>query len=358
MVVQKAVQGDGPDPATAYELTVDLPEDFALDQPLSPFLLAALELLDPESPTYDMDLISFVEATLEDPKQVLRAQERRARDEAMAAMKAEGVDFEERVERVRDVTYPKPLEEQIDTAYQAYCEKVPWARDFEPAPKSVLRDMLETGCDFKSYIQSYKIERCEGILLRYLAEAFRALDRTVPADKKTPQLDDVVAWLGLIVRSVDSSLVDEWAAAGQPIDAAPPKPADEVVADRRGLTVLVRNALFHRVRLAARDRADELGALDEDWGFGTLRWKRVLDAFYEAHDELLTDADARSAAYLSIDEADEKTDHVWHVHQVFADADGDHDFGIMADVDLNATQDGDGVVFKNYKAGVIEELVS
>ena len=358
VVVQKAVQGDGPDPATAYELTVDLPEDFALDQPLSPFLLAALELLDPESPTYDMDLISFVEATLEDPKQVLRAQERRARDEAMAAMKAEGVDFEERVERVRDVTYPKPLEEQIDTAYQAYCEKVPWARDFEPAPKSVLRDMLETGCDFKSYIQSYKIERCEGILLRYLAEAFRALDRTVPADKKTPQLDDVVAWLGLIVRSVDSSLVDEWAAAGQPIDAAPPKPADEVVADRRGLTVLVRNALFHRVRLAARDRADELGALDEDWGFGTLRWKRVLDAFYEAHDELLTDADARSAAYLSIDEADEKTDHVWHVHQVFADADGDHDFGIMADVDLNATQDGDGVVFKNYKAGVIEELVS
>ena len=358
VVVQKAVQGDGPDPATAYELTVDLPEDFALDQPLSPFLLAALELLDPESPTYDMDLISFVEATLEDPKQVLRAQERRARDEAMAAMKAEGVDFEERVERVRDVTYPKPLEEQIDTAYQAYCEKVPWARDFEPAPKSVLRDMLETGCDFKSYIQSYKIERCEGILLRYLAEAFRALDRTVPADKKTPQLDDVVAWLGLIVRSVDSSLVDEWSAAGQPIDAAPPKLADEVVADRRGLTVLVRNALFHRVRLAARDRADELGALDEDWGFGTLRWKRVLDAFYEAHDELLTDADARSAAYLSIDEADEKTDHVWHVHQVFADADGDHDFGIMADVDLNATQDGDGVVFKNYKAGVIEELVS
>lgn len=358
VVVQKAVQGDGPDPATAYELTVDLPEDFALDQPLSPFLLAALELLDPESPTYDMDLISFVEATLEDPKQVLRAQERRARDEAMAAMKAEGVDFEERVERVRDVTYPKPLEEQIDTAYQVYCEKVPWARDFEPAPKSVLRDMLETGCDFKSYIQSYKIERCEGILLRYLAEAFRALDRTVPADKKTPQLDDVVAWLGIIVRSVDSSLVDEWAAAGQPIDAAPPKPADEVVADRRGLTVLVRNALFRRVRLAARDRADELGALDEDWGFGTLRWKRVLDAFYEAHDELLTDADARSAAYLSIDEADEKTDHVWHVHQVFADADGDHDFGIMADVDLNATQDGDGVVFKNYKAGVIEELVS
>ena len=358
VVVQKAVQGDGPNPATAYELTVDLPEDFALDQPLSPFLLAALELLDPESPTYDMDLISFVEATLEDPKQVLRAQERRARDEAMAAMKAEGVDFEERVERVRDVTYPKPLEEQIDTAYQAYCEKVPWARDFEPAPKSVLRDMLETGCDFKSYIQSYKIERCEGILLRYLAEAFRALDRTVPADKKTPQLDDVVAWLGLIVRSVDSSLVDEWAAAGQPIDAAPPKLADEVVADRRGLTVLVRNALFNRVRLAARDRADELGALDEDWGFGTLRWKRVLDAFYEAHDELLTDAGARSAAYLSIDEADEKTDHVWHVHQVFADADGDHDFGIMADVDLNATQDGDGVVFKNYKAGVIEELVS
>lgn len=345
------------DGAATYYLTVDLPEDFALDQPLSPFLLAALELLDPECPTYTLDLISMVEATLEDPKQILRAQERRARDAAMSAMKAEGVDFEERLDRLEDVTYPKPLEDMLEVAFAKYCAQVPWANDYELSPKSVLRDMLETGCDFKSYIAQYKIARCEGILLRYLTEAYRSLDRTVPIERRTEELDDIVSWLGLVVRSVDSSLVDEWANAGAEPGAAPIKRADEVVADRRGMTLMVRNALFQRVRLAARDKAAELGALDEDWGFGEFRWTRVLDAFYEAHEDLLTDGDAHSAAFLEIDDSDELTDHVWHVHQVFHDSDGDHDFGIMADVDLDATQDGDGIVFKNYRAGAIEDLI-
>lgn len=357
IVEEGTTTGHPLDGAASYFLTVDLPEDFALDQPLSPFLLAALELLDPESPTYTLDLISMVEATLEDPKQILRAQERRARDAAMNAMKAEGVDFEERLDRLQDVTYPKPLEEMLDVAFATYCAQVPWANDYELSPKSVLRDMLETGCDFKSYIAQYKIARCEGILLRYLTEAYRSLDRTVPVERRTEELDDIVSWLGLVVRSVDSSLVDEWANAGMEPGAAPIKHGDEVVADRRGMTLMVRNTLFQRVRLAALDRADALGDLDVDWGFGESRWARVLDAFYEAHEDLLIDADARSAAFLEIDESDEQTDHVWHVHQVFHDSDGDHDFGIMADVDLDATQDGDGIVFKNYRAGVIEDLV-
>ena len=363
VVVREGADGTQIDAATpldagaSFLLTVDLPEDFALDQPLSPFLLAALELLDPESDTYTLDVISMVEATLEDPKQVLRAQERQARDRAMNEMKAEGIDFEERVERVRDITYPKPLAEMLEGAFAQYCAEVPWANDYELSPKSVLRDMLETGCDFKSYIAQYKIARCEGILLRYLTEAYRALDRTVPHDKRNEELDDIVAWLGLVVRSVDSSLVDEWEHAGQDDNAGrAPKLADQVVADRRGMTLLVRNALFQRVRLASRNKARELGDLDADWGFGEARWARVLDEFYGEHEELLTDADARSMAFLDIDEKDEKSDHVWHVHQVFSDSDGDRDFGIMADVDLDATQDGDGVVFKNYRAGSFEEL--
>ena len=363
VVVREGADGTQIDAATpldagaSFLLTVDLPEDFALDQPLSPFLLAALELLDPESDTYTLDVISMVEATLEDPKQVLRAQERQARDRAMNEMKAEGIDFEERVERVRDITYPKPLAEMLEGAFAQYCAEVPWANDYELSPKSVLRDMLETGCDFKSYIAQYKIARCEGILLRYLTEAYRALDRTVPHDKRNEELDDIVAWLGLVVRSVDSSLVDEWEHAGQDDNAGrAPKLADQVVADRRGMTLLVRNALFQRVRLASRNKARELGDLDADWGFGEARWARVLDEFYGEHEELLTDADARSTAFLDIDEKDEKSDHVWHVHQVFSDSDGDRDFGIMADVDLDATQDGDGVVFKNYRAGSFEEL--
>lgn len=351
-------------PRVEYSLTVDLPEDFALDQPLSPFLLAALELLDPESETYTFDLISMVEATLEDPKQVLRAQERQARDAAMAAMKADGVEYEERLERLQDITYPKPLEDLLDAAFAQYCTKVPWAADYELSPKSVLRDMLESAADFKGYIQKLGIARSEGILLRYLAEAFRSLDRTVPLEKRNDQLNDIISWLGFVVRSVDSSLVDEWAAAGEDsaFDAAPPSGADVVVADRRGMTLLVRNALFRRVSLAARERADELGELDEAWGMGEIRWRRALEAFFEAHEELLVDGDARSTAFFTIDESDElkpaaEGGHVWHVHQIFHDSDGDHDFGITADVDLDATQEESEAVFKNYRVGFIEELL-
>ena len=351
-------------PRVEYSLTVDLPEDFALDQPLSPFLLAALELLDPESETYTFDLISMVEATLEDPKQVLRAQERQARDAAMAAMKADGVEYEERLERLQDITYPKPLEDLLDAAFAQYCTKVPWAADYELSPKSVLRDMLESAADFKGYIQKLGIARSEGILLRYLAEAFRSLDRTVPLEKRNDQLNDIISWLGFVVRSVDSSLVDEWAAAGEDsaFDAAPPSGADVVVADRRGMTLLVRNALFRRVSLAAREHTDELGELDEAWGMGELRWRRALEAFFETHEELLVDGDARSTAFFTIDESDElkpaaEGGHVWHVHQIFHDSDGDHDFGIMADVDLDATQEESEAVFKNYRVGFIEELL-
>ena len=346
-------------PEVDYALTVDLPEDFALDQPLSPFLLAALELLDPESDTYTFDLISMVEATREDPKQVLRAQERAARSRAMAEMKADGIDFEERKERLQDVTYPKPLEDLLDTAFATYCAEVPWANDYELSPKSVLRDMLEGANDFKGYIQKLNIARSEGILLRYLAEAFRSLDRTVPVAKRNEQLEDIISWLGFMVRSVDSSLVDEWEAAGDPaaLDMAPPSAADQVVADRRGVTLLVRNALIRRVTLAARERYDQLGELDSDFGMTATRWERVLDAYHEQHEEILTDANARSSAMLSIDEADEQAAHVWHVHQIFADEDGDHDFGIMADLDLDATQEEGEAIFKNYRVGFIEDLL-
>ena len=355
-VVVHEVDENGED---VYSVTMDLPEDFALDQPLSPFLLAALELLDPESPEYAFDLVSMVEATLEDPRQVLRAQERKARDAAMAEMKMDGVEYDERLERIADVTYPKPLEDLLDAAFSKYCDAVPWARDYCLRPKSVLRDMLESAADFKGYIQKLGIMRYEGILLRYLSEAFRGLDRTIPEDKHTEQLKDIIAWLGLIVRSVDSSLVDEWENAGAVLDAAPPDAAgvEAVVRDRRGLTVLVRNALFSRVRMAAHRDAAGLGEADGDWGFGERAWMQALDEYYEAHEEILLDADARSKSYLMFDEADEEELRVWHVRQIFHDEAGDNDFVIVADVDLDATQEGDGVVFANYRVGFADELL-
>lgn len=347
-----------PDGSASWSTTVDLPDDFALDQPLSPFLLAALELLDPESETYALDVISMAEATLEDPWQILRAQQRVARDRAMSEMKAEGIDYDERMERLQEVTYPKPLEEVLEPAFEQYCEQVPWARDFALSPKSVLRDMVETASDFKEYVGRYNVARSEGLLLRYLSEAFRALDRTVPIEKRDERLRDIIAWLGLVVRTVDSSLVDEWAAAGEGssegLDAAPPA-ADEVVRDRRGLTLLVRNALFARVRLAAHEAVDELGKLDAEWGWRAPVWQRALDRFFEEHEEILLDADARSSTYFLVDEKDERSAHVWHVRQIIRDSDDERDFGIWGDVDLDATQDEGAVVFSAYRVGFVDD---
>lgn len=346
---------DRDDGGKDYFMTVDMPDDFALDQPLSPFLLAALELLDPESDTYALDVISMVEATLEDPKQVLRAQERQARDEAMIRMKEDGLDYDERMDRLQEITYPKPLEDMLQAAFDEYRHDVPWANDYWLSPKSVVRDMVETASDFTGYIARYNIARSEGTLLRYLSDAYRALARTVPQEKRDEQLDDIISWLRVVVRSIDSSLVDEWENAGTDTDAseaaanlAAPGAKQAVVEDRRGLTVLVRNAMFRRVQLMDLDKPDELGALDKDWGYGVHEWEDTLDDYYDEHVYVNIDAKARSGELFILDESKENSEHSWKVRQIIDDSDGDHDWAITGTVDLDTTQSSGEVVFFDY----------
>ena len=346
---------DRDDGGKDYFMTVDMPDDFALDQPLSPFLLAALELLDPESDTYALDVISMVEATLEDPKQVLRAQERQARDEAMIRMKEDGLNYDERMDRLQEITYPKPLEDMLQAAFDEYRHDVPWANDYWLSPKSVVRDMVETASDFTGYIARYNIARSEGTLLRYLSDAYRALARTVPQEKRDEQLDDIISWLRVVVRSIDSSLVDEWEHAGTDTDVseaaanlAAPGAKQAVVEDRRGLTVLVRNAMFRRVQLMDLDKPDELGALDKNWGYGVHEWEDTLDDYYDEHEYVNIDAKARSGELFILDESKENSEHAWKVRQIIDDSDGDHDWAITGTVDLDATQSSGEVVFFDY----------
>ena len=346
---------DRDDGGKDYFVTVDMPDDFALDQPLSPFLLAALELLDPESESYALDVISMVEATLEDPKQVLRAQERQARDAAMIRMKEDGLDYDERMDRLQEITYPKPLEDMLQAAFDEYRHDVPWANDYWLSPKSVIRDMVETASDFTGYIARYNIARSEGTLLRYLSDAYRALARTVPLEKRNEQLRDIISWLRVVVRSIDSSLVDEWENAGAGTDAseaaanlAAPGAKQAVVEDRRGLTVLVRNAMFRRVQLMDLDKPDELGALDKDWGYGVHEWEDALDDFYDEHEYVNTDAKARSGELFILDDSKENSEHSWKVRQIIDDSDGDHDWAITGTVDLDTTQSSGEVVFFDY----------
>ena len=267
---------------------MDLQLDFALNQPLSPFALAAIELLDTESPTYPLDVLSVIESTLENPRQVLSAQQFRARGEAVARMKADGVEYEERMELLDNVTYPKPLEDLLDGAYEIYRRGHPWVADYKVRPKAVVRDMYERALTFAEYVAFYGLSRSEGLVLRYLADAYKALRQTVPDEAKTEELTDLIEWLGEMVRQVDSSLIDEWERLRNPLDAAEPsrdERPETVTSNMRAFRVLVRNALFHRVRLAALGHYDELGALDSDSGWGAAAWEDVLEGYFDVHDE-------------------------------------------------------------------------
>ena len=358
-IVEKWELDDG---SMDYTLTIDMPEDLALDQPLSPFLIAVLELLDPESDSYALDVVSAVEATLENPFAVLRVQERRARDEAMRVMKDEGLEYDERMDRLQEITYPQPLKDLLVPAFLRYCTDVPWAADYSLQCKSVVRNMLETASSFSEYTSSMGLARSEGTLLRYLSDAYRALSRTVPRDKRDEQLDTIIDWLDVVVRSVDSSLVDEWeAAAGltqeknEDTQTAPPV-IDVIAAHKKGLTTLVRNALFKRVQYIDLDDASALGELDSAWGMPVHEWEDALDDFYDEHDGLLTTADARSSKFFMIDDKQEKTHHRWHVRQILCDIEGDYDWAIDGIVDLDSTHEQGDVVFESYDVNVIEDL--
>ena len=318
-------------------LTVDLQENFALNQPLSTFALAALELLDQESETYAVDAVSVIESTLDQPRQVLSAQEHRARGEAVAAMKAEGIEYDERMELLQEVTYPKPLQELLEAAYETYRRGYPWVADHELAPKAVVRDLWEQAMTFADFVQHYQLARSEGIVLRYLAGAYKALSQTVPADAKTEELQDVIVWLGELVRQVDSSLLDEWEQLANPsepvpvdgIELAPPA----VTANKRAFRVLVRNALFRRVELAARRQYAALGELEDTWTGED--WAAAMEDYFAEHSTLLTGADARGPALLVIDEQPGR----WVVRQILDDPAGDHDWAISASVDLAESDD-------------------
>ncbi len=336
-------------------LTVDLQQDFALNQPLSTFALAAFDLLDAESPSYALDMVSVVESTLDDPRQILAAQQNKARGEAVGQMKADGVEYEERMELLQDVTYPKPLSELLWHAYDVYRTSHPWVNDHPVSPKSVIRDMFERAMTFTEFTSHYELARTEGIVLRYLASAYKALEHTIPDDVKSEDLQDLISWLGEMVRQVDSSLLDEWEQLANPeVETAEQaqEKADEVkpvTANTRAFRVLVRNAMFRRVELAALDRAGALGELDGDSGWDEDAWGEALDAYWDAHEEIGTGPDARGPKLLKIEE--DPAHGLWRVWQAFADPAGDHDWGIQAEVDLAASDEEGRAVVRVTEVG-------
>ncbi|PTR26680.1 helicase-like protein [Rhodococcus sp. OK519] len=331
-------------------LTVDLQRDFALNQPLSPFALASLELLDVESPSYALDVVSIIESTLDDPRQILMAQQHAARGEAVAQMKADGIEYEERMELLEEVTWPKPLADLLFPAFETYRAGHPWMSEFALSPKSVVRDMVERAMTFAELVSHYGLARSEGLVLRYLADAYRALRQTVPTEARTEELEDLTEWLGELIRQVDSSLLDEWEQLTNPgaesddqqvaFGADIPRP---ITANTRAFKVMVRNAMFRRVELASRHRWAELAELGD--GLDADDWADLMDLYFDEYDEIGTGPAARGPLLFQV--TAEPT--LWRVRQVLDDPQGDHGWALLGEVNLAESDAAGEVVFDEFE---------
>ena len=349
-------------------VTQDLQRGFALNQPLSAFALAAIELLDPESPTYALDVVSVIEATLDDPRGVLLAQQFKARGEAVAEMKMDGIDYDERMELLEDVSWPKPLEELLVGALDVYRQSHPWVHEDDLSPKSVVRDLYERAMNFGDYVRFYNLARGEGLVLRYLTDAYRSLRQTVPTTHRTEELADLIEWLGELVRQTDSSLLEEWEALAHetdhdgpvdlPVLGAPPSPR-RLSANARALRVMVRTAMFRKVELLALGRWGELAELDaaaaalsqqaradlelepsEAEPLDEALWQEAGEEYFDEYDSVGTGPSARGPAMLVIETESDR----WLVDQILEDPEGDHDWRLKAEVDLVATDEAGEMV--------------
>lgn len=361
-VLERLPEPDGTGRTVA--LTLDLPADFALNQPLAPFALAALDLLDPDEPDHALDVVSTIEAVLEAPFAILMAQQHSARGDAIGEMKADGIEYDERMKLLEEITWPQPLAEELAAAFETYRQTHPWLPEHGLVPKSIVRMMWAEGMSFADFVRRYQLGPREGLVLRYLTDAYRTLSRTVPDVHSSPALAEIIDWLGETVRQTDSSLLDEWEALTRP-DADPrellehqgaPPPPRPVTARTGPFRAMVRGALWQRVEKASRDDLDALAAIEtaaaelaDDDRSALMRrddWDTALGDYWEEHDRIATDADARGPHHLHIEELtgpppglDEDEDDVrlWHVRQTLADPAGDHDWVIEATVDLAAS---------------------
>lgn len=303
-------------------VNLDLQDDFRLNQPLSLFVVEALDGLDPEAPDHHLQVLSLVESILEDPMAVLIAQKDKAKDTLISDLKAQGVEYEERMDRLEEVTWPRPEADYIEPAFEIFARHHPWVGRDRVSPKSVAREMLEFAETFNQFVARYGLKRSEGLVLRYLTDVYKTLVQTVPRDRSSDDLDDVVEWLGAMIRRVDSSLIDEWERLRDPdpLDAPDPAPTepDDITANERAFRVLVRNEMFRLVTELATRRSDLLA---DD-----------MVPYWDEHEWIAIDADARAAQWF------EFSRDAQMATQILVDPDGHHEWVLEADVDLDASR--------------------
>lgn len=329
-------------------LNIDLQEDFSLNQALGLYLLEAIPKLDREDPQYPLQILSLVEAILEDPTAVIRKQVDKVKSELMAEMKAEGIEYEERIERLDEVEHPKPGKDFIFATYNEFVLTNPWAKEASVRPKSIAREMFENWQSFEDYVKVYGLERSEAVLLRHLSEVFKVLVQTVPPTMKTEEVLEAESYFETMLRGIDSSLLDEWERLRDP-DYVPvessgteaPGKKIPITRNREAFTRLVRAKVFDVVKAMSRSDWESAVALSEGTP-AAVELSVLMSGYFEEHRLIRLDPEARNAkhCYLTDDEESKR----WIVEQVLVDPDELNDWSVRVEVDLTACDEKDEVV--------------
>jgi len=343
-------------PDRKLRVNVDLQDDFSMDQTLSLYLLETIPLLDPGAPDYPLDLLTLVESILEDPDIILRRQLDRVKSQAMADMKARGLEYQERMDELEKLEHPKPNRDFIYSTFNAFADRHPWVGQENIRPKSIAREMFEQFRSFGDYIRDYELQRSEGLLLRHLNSVFKVLVQTVPDASKTDPVREMELYLSAMIRQVDSSLLDEWekmrgaspSQRTEPAAEVRPPGADQAAADltrnTRAFTAAIRTVIFTFLRgCVVGDYEAALAAVPEpassaaddaspEPAWTPERLREAIDAYHAGHGRLCLDPNARNARHTYVLPSE---DHrTWRVQQMLIDPDDHNDWVAEFEVDV------------------------
>jgi len=335
-------------------VNVELQDDFSMNQALSLYLLEAIPLLEAESETYALDMLTLVESILENPELILRRQLDKLKGAKVVEMKADGLDYDQRMEELEKLEHPKPLRDFIYGTFNAFAERHPWVGEENIRPKSIAREMFEGFRSFSDYVQEYDLERAEGLLLRHLSSVYKVLSQTVPDGAKTDAVLETELYLRDMLRQVDSSLLEEWERMRDPnyqplgagrAEVRPPRPEEppDVTRDPKAFTAAIRTRLFAFLRAWSIGRdEDALTLLHASVDDGGEAWTAVrLRAAREAHrvehaGGIRLDPEARNVRHTHAAPAEDRTS--WRVQQMLVDAEGLNDWVVELDVDLASSR--------------------
>jgi hypothetical protein len=324
----------------------DLQFDFSLHQALSLYLIETLPLLDHSAPDDHLAVLTLVESILEDPEVILRRQQERERTKRYQELKAEGAEYDALRAELDLVQAPKPMADFLYGSFEHFRRDHPWVGDREVRPKSIGREMVEGYYGFNEYVRHLKLERSEGLLLRYLSQLYKTLQQSVPEPVKTDEIWDVIGFFRTLLERTDTSLLEEWESLLDPALRRGPGHHDEIhqiveakwlrelITEPRVLATRLRTEMHLLVKaLAAKNWEDAVAAVAQDpetpWDEG--RFERALEAFFAEYPHLVSTAEARRHANTQITQTGER---VWTVVQTLVDPEGDNQWAIHGEVDL------------------------